>query len=197
MSLGRVFSFAAQIVENTLFPHLSRHFPALAVATVEDNGIRKSPMKLGWESLKNTLEDAILWAVPKHRRTIEKRWKRKYGSPEYVQKILVSKKNIKICITCGHHHETGNLCPKCYERVKGETQAMQAEIQKELGLNPIDKDVIVLYEGEKIEGPPESWQGKRIVELKRPRPAWFSRNLMEKTTQPPATTKEVKPTDLG
>lgn len=74
---------------------------------------------------------------------------------------------------------------------------MQEEIEKELGLQPIDKDVIVLYEGEKLQGAPETWQGKRIVELKRPRPAWFSKNLLEKTTQPPATTKEVKPTDLG
>lgn len=74
---------------------------------------------------------------------------------------------------------------------------MQEKIQQELGLDPVDKEVIVLYDGEKGEQPTEFWEGKRIVEMERPRPAWFSKNLMQKTTQPAATTKEVKPNDLG
>ncbi|XP_055698434.1 39S ribosomal protein L32, mitochondrial [Phlebotomus papatasi] len=192
--LIRVFSATIRAIENAIFPQFPRQFPGLAVAGFDD---RFQPKIGAWESLKNTLEDAILWAVPKHRRTIERRLKRKFGSPQYKMKTLQPKHNLKICITCGHHHEVGVLCPHCYSRVKAETEAMQEEIQKELGLQPIDKDVIVLYEGEKLQGAPETWQGKRIVELKRPRPAWFSKNLLEKTTQPPATTKEVKPTDLG
>lgn len=58
----------------------------------------------------DTLKDHILWAVPKHRRTIEKRMKRKYGSPEYVQKILLPKTNLRVCNQCGHNHEVGVLC---------------------------------------------------------------------------------------
>lgn len=80
--------------------------------------------------------------------------------------------------------------------MKAETEAMQEEIQRELKLDPVDKEVVVLYDGEK-DKPSELWNGKRIVEMKRPRPLWFSKNLVEKTTQPPATTKEVKPTDLS
>lgn len=45
--------------------------------------------------------------------------------------------------------------------------------------------------------PAEDWEGKRVIELEKQRPVWFSKNLLQKTTQPPATTKEVKPTDLG
>lgn len=74
---------------------------------------------------------------------------------------------------------------------------MQNKIQSQLGLQPIDQEVIVLYEGERGEQPQEFWQGKRIVEMPKARPAWFSMNLLQTTTQPAATTKEVKPTDLG
>lgn len=54
----------------------------------------------------------MLWAVPKHRRTVEKRLKRKYGTPEYVLKILKPKAHLKVCNACGHDHEVGILCRK-------------------------------------------------------------------------------------
>lgn len=54
----------------------------------------------------------MLWAVPKFRRTNERKLKRKFGSPEYVLKILLPKNNIKVCQDCGHHHEKGRLCGK-------------------------------------------------------------------------------------
>lgn len=98
---------------------------------------------------------------------------------------------------------------------------MQDEIVKKLGLSPVNEEVVVLYDGEKgndvnifcvffhkrtttnfflndlFPQPPEFWNGKRIVEMNKPRPAWFSKNLLQKTTQKPATTKNVKPTDLA
>lgn len=85
----------------------------------------------------------------------------------------------------------------CYDKVRKETELIQEKIIKELGLNPIEQDVVVLYEGEKNEQPAEYWQGKRIVEMEKPRPMWFSKNLTQKTTQQPATTKEIKPNELG
>lgn len=39
----------------------------------------------------------------------------------------------------------------CYERIKNETQEMQQKIEADLGLNPIEQDVIVLYEGETLD----------------------------------------------
>lgn len=76
---------------------------------------------------------------------------------------------------------------------------MQEAILKELKLDPIEKEVIVLYDGEKEGKPQEFFEGKRIVEMNKPRPAWFSKNLLQGTTQEPADTKDVKvkPTDLG
>lgn len=63
-------------------------------------------------SLKDLIGDGFLWAVPKNRRTIEKRLKRKYGSPEYVLKILLPKTTIRVCNQCGHDFEVGLLCRK-------------------------------------------------------------------------------------
>lgn len=37
----------------------------------------------------------------------------------------------------------------CYRRAEKETELMNEEIKKQLGLEPCDKDVVVLYDGEK------------------------------------------------
>lgn len=74
---------------------------------------------------------------------------------------------------------------------------MQEKIQENLGLDPVDKEVIVLYEGEKAEQSAEELKGKRIVEMKKPRPMWFTKNLLQKSTQQLSETKEVKPSDLA
>lgn len=36
----------------------------------------------------------------------------------------------------------------CYKRVMDETKTMQQKIEQQLGLNPDDKEVVVLYDGE-------------------------------------------------
>lgn len=63
-------------------------------------------------SIKDVVGDGFLLAVPKFRRTVEKRLKRKFGSPEYVWKMLVPKTNIIMCNDCGNYHERGYLCGK-------------------------------------------------------------------------------------
>lgn len=63
-------------------------------------------------SIKDLIGDGIFWAVPRSRRTIEKRWKRKYGSPGYHVKTIVPKHTLRVCNHCGHDHEVGLLCRK-------------------------------------------------------------------------------------
>ncbi len=63
-------------------------------------------------SLKDLIGDGFLWAVPKNRRTIEKRWKRKFGYPQYVMKLLQPKTTIRVRNSCGHDFEVGLLCRK-------------------------------------------------------------------------------------
>ncbi|XP_071453228.1 large ribosomal subunit protein bL32m [Hetaerina americana] len=169
--------------------------PQIAGIPSLDSSINKNKESI----LDSIFENGILWAVPKSRRTVEKRLKRKFGHPYYRLKILLPKNNLRICDRCGHHHEESVLCPNCYAKVKQETEAIQEAIQNRLGLSPIEKDVVVLYEGEKEQYPSDYWKGKRIVELKKPRPSWFSQNLLQKSVEkaPLAEVSDAKPTDLG
>jgi large subunit ribosomal protein L32 len=94
---------------------------------------------------------------------------------------------------CGAVFKEKNvLCPKCYSQIIAETNSIKDKILSALKLDPVDKEVVVLYEGEKSQAPLEFWNGKRIVEMEKPRPQFFSKNLLQKTTQPNANTKEVE-----
>lgn len=113
----------------------------------------------------------------------------------------------------------------CYEKVITETRAIQKTMLEKLGINPLEenKNVIVLDDGKNdkvrlinnftvsnacvwpvindcrcnlIFQSSEFWEGKRITEMEDQRTFWFDKNLLQKTTQPKATTKQVKPTDL-
>lgn len=80
-----------------------------------------------------------------------------------------------ICDDCGHYHELENICQICYLKVKEETKIIQDAIMKRLGLNPVEKDVKVNYQGEATN---ESvLDDKYFVEVPKKRPAWFSANL--------------------
>ncbi|CAH1965809.1 unnamed protein product [Acanthoscelides obtectus] len=176
---------------------LGRCNPPEAFALVGVQPQTKSSPSFGLNTIKDIIGDGFLFAVPKHRRTLERRHKRKYGHPDYVLKILLPRKDLKVCNVCGDDYEAGVLCPTCYKKVIDETKEMQDAIQNELKLDPVEKEVVVLYNGEKNDKPQEFFDGKRIVEVNKPRPAWFSKNLLQQTTQKEAETANVKPTDLG
>lgn len=75
-------------------------------------------------SLKDLIGDGILWAVPKHRKTIERRLKAKYGNPKYHMKLIPLKSTLRICMQCGHDHEVGVLCRKCQSQNKTNAHKM-------------------------------------------------------------------------
>ncbi|KAH0952498.1 hypothetical protein HN011_001018 [Eciton burchellii] len=192
---------ALQRCEQTIQTILGHGFPPPgSLYAINCNNFLYEPRptnRFGSQSLKEILKNGILWAVPKSRRTIEKRLKRRFGVPEYVWKPHVAKTNIIICVHCGHNYEAGHLCGHCYEKIKIETKEMQDAIQKELGLSPVEKDVIVLYDGERDDKLDTYWKNQKIVEMPKKRPAWFNRNLLEPTTQEPSDDKDVKPTNLA
>lgn len=70
---------------------------------------------MGSQTLKEIFDNAILWAVPTKRRTIEKRLKRRFGVKDYVWKPHVAKTNILICSNCGHNYEANRLCGKFFK----------------------------------------------------------------------------------
>ncbi|XP_017772352.1 PREDICTED: 39S ribosomal protein L32, mitochondrial [Nicrophorus vespilloides] len=194
----RRINVALANLERTLVELLNpRGPPPDAFCLVGVEGYRVSGNEPKPFSIKDIIGDGLLWAVPKHRRSLEKRLKRKFGDPEYVNKLILPKTTLRVCNTCGDDHEVGVLCPTCYKKVIEETKLMQDKIQEELKLEPVETEVVVLYNGEKDDKPSEFWQGKRIVEMEKERPSWFSKNLTQQTTQQPATTSDVKPSQLG
>lgn len=50
----------------------------------------------------------------------------------------------------------------CYEKVKIETKEIRDAIIKELGLSPVEENVIVLYDGEKDDKSHEFWKVWKI-----------------------------------
>lgn len=102
------------------------------------------------------LNDCILWAVPKKRRSLEKRRIRRHNHPKWPaipNKDQIRKTNILVCQNCGGYKEAGLLCPTCYGKVRAETEEIQKRIKEELGLSPVEQDVVVLYQGEKEQNP--------------------------------------------
>ena len=80
------------------------------MADFNDNNYLESPKTKF--SIKDIWGDGILWAVPKHKRSVEKKMNRRFGFKEYVWKPLVPKTNIITCRTCGHFHEAQTICSK-------------------------------------------------------------------------------------
>ncbi|XP_008475585.1 39S ribosomal protein L32, mitochondrial [Diaphorina citri] len=148
-------------------------------------------------SLKELFDTSILWAVPKKRRSLERRMNRKYGSKDQVWKMLMPRTDLTVCNTCGYTHHSKTLCGNCYAKIKEETTRLQDKIVEALGLNPVDKEVVVLYKGEKEHASEEFSETHRVIEVEGERPPWFSKNLLQKTTQKPSDSTDVKPTELG
>ncbi|XP_053634175.1 large ribosomal subunit protein bL32m [Cherax quadricarinatus] len=148
---------------------------------------------------KSTLEfeDGILWAVPKHRRSRERRLIRKFGSESGHKKLLPILK-LLTCDNCGNVHEPGRLCPNCYAMNKEVTEAMQAAMNSTQGLNPIEHEVLLIFKGEKVNTDDGFFKGKQIVEVPRECPQWFSRRLTKKSNITTTTdTTIAKPTNLA
>lgn len=81
-----------------------------------------------------------------------------------------------------------------------ETEEIRKKTEAQIGANPEDKEVIVLYENENSLDLAKSEQGKLLVEVPKPRPAWFSSNLLQKTTAEPdhaTTTVATTKPNLG
>lgn len=95
-------------LENSM--RLNGGAPAMALA-VDPHG--SFPLHVNSKiTLRDLIGDGFFWAVPKHRRSVEKRLNRKFGYPEYVWKPLKEKRNLRTCTKCGHDYELGLLCRK-------------------------------------------------------------------------------------
>lgn len=117
-------------------------------------------------------DKGIMWAVPTFRVSLERRLKRRIGHPFF---RIKPKDYIKSCHVCGHFHLAHTICGHCYAKVKQETDQLRDAIAQELKLEPVQEEVFVAYQGEEKKG-------RLVVEVDRPRPAWFSKNLMKRSS---------------
>ncbi|CAN7984574.1 unnamed protein product [Ixodes hexagonus] len=127
-------------------------------------------------------DDGVLWAVQTKRRSLERRQWRRIGHPFF---NIERKQNIRTCEVCGHFHLRHTICGHCYDKVKRETELLQEAVQQKLQLQPVEREVALVYRGEPLPA-----RGNAVaVEVPRPRPAWFSKNLLTKarTAQSPPT----------
>jgi len=151
------------------------------------------------EEKQDLKEEGFVWAVPKKRRSLQVRWCRNMGARDWVWKMLEPKTNLRICETCGNHYEAKHLCRTCYEKIKKESEVIREAIEAKLENRGEDQGVVVLYNNEKDKIDANAYKDQMLVEVSKPRPPWFSRNLLQKTTAAPdhETTTVVPKTNLG
>lgn len=134
------------------------------------------------ESKSPSLWDGILWAVPKQRKTIERRLKSKFGVEKWGHpgyKMLKPRFDLVTCETCGNYKEKASLCLHCYNRVKAESVEIKEAMAREYNLNPVDKDWEIRYKSD----PKEDVSDKILVEMDKERPSWFSKGLLTKSNE--------------
>ena len=67
----------------------------------------------------------------------------------------------------------------CYKKVREETEEMKAKMDPDVYLyNSPHTEVVYLYKGENSESERLKYKGKYIVEMEKPRPEWFPKNLL-------------------
>ncbi|KAM9852454.1 large ribosomal subunit protein bL32m [Aulostomus maculatus] len=114
--------------------------------------------------------DSILWmAAPKKRRTLEVNRTRRRAEEKHVRVQV----NIEPCQECGHLKQKHILCGFCYAKVSKETARIRKQILEMEGgpLRAPAVETVVIYESETLS---QQDKDKRIVEMPRKRPLWFS-----------------------
>ncbi|KAK3731900.1 hypothetical protein RRG08_043234 [Elysia crispata] len=125
-------------------------------------------------STLGSIFDGILYAVPRHRRSVEKRLFRKHRFTGFMEHGT-PKTNIVPCLVCGNFKEKGHLCEHCYNRVRTETNEMQAKMGDDLKFDVPRSEMEFIYENEKPA------EGTYVVKMSKARPNWFPRRLLNKT----------------
>ncbi|RWS31092.1 39S ribosomal protein L32-like protein, partial [Leptotrombidium deliense] len=159
--------------------------PAFAWNALPLSGNEISKSQNDGKSILDSIFDGFLWGVPKWRVPVERRLTRKHGSDNWgphAQKLLKVKKNIVTCNQCGHFHESHCICAVCYQKTKEETLLVQEAMVKEFKLDAVDMEVVVRYEDDEKD----VVNDKRLVEIPKKRPQFFSRNLLSKAISEPS-----------
>lgn len=127
--------------------------------------------------------DGMLWNTPKQRKNIKRKYRERYGEPFKWGNGRFIRENRKIRVdhATGHHFELGKLSQFTYNQVMEETKSIQDAILEAFGrFQPKDKEVRIIYENETAKKD----DNVMPVEIPKPRPVFFSPNLVQKTRVP-------------
>ena len=153
---------------NTILERLWSHF--------EDNRLRSN------EDKSPSFLDNIFFAVPKQRKTVEKRLQSKFGDDRWAphgSKMLRKRYDIVVCETCGNYREKLRLCLHCFTRVEEESKIIKEAIARQYGLDPIEKPWEIRYK----DDPKDQVSDKILIEVDKERPVWFNKNLLQRANQ--------------
>ena len=89
-----------------LGPHHQKMIPLLVPLSSHPVARSHTPFDI------KSIFDGYLWGVPTCRRSAEKRMMRKFGAPNWHNKLILPRKDLLVCGSCGHYHEEKHLCRK-------------------------------------------------------------------------------------
>jgi large subunit ribosomal protein L32 len=126
------------------------------------------------------LPDMSILLTQKHRATVERRRMRRHSDlpMSLMMKYGTPRQDLHQCLECGTWHEKKTICGNCYDRIRKETQAMKDSYpnKDEFNYNYPQEEIVYVYKNdEQIVD-----QTKRLVEIPRERPTWFTKNLIPK-----------------
>ena len=163
-----------QLITDQLIRYSRLFFPSPSFAFVD---LPSSPSP---SSPSSFLPDTSILLAQKHRATIERRRIRRHSDLPMSLMIQFGtpRQDLHQCLECGTWHEKKTICGHCYDRIRKETQAMKDAYpnQDEFHHNHPQEEVVYVYKND----PPISDGKKRLVEIPRERPSWFSKNLIPK-----------------
>ncbi|XP_077993823.1 large ribosomal subunit protein bL32m-like [Glandiceps talaboti] len=153
-----------------VFPFHPPIAPALAVTGSNNLQDKANQTNTGFDI--KSLWNGILWAVPKSKRSLERRRTRRRA----FEKRIHPRQDIIPCEVCGQPKLMYHLCGHCVQKVRTETEAIREKLGEEWHWNIPQTETLVLYEGESVTNTDKN---KHIVEMKKKRPSWFSKELYE------------------
>jgi large subunit ribosomal protein L32 len=131
-------------------------------------------------SPQSWLPDMSILLTQKHRATVERRRVRRHSDlpMSLMIKLGTPRQDLHQCLECGTWHEKKTICGNCYDRIRKETQAMKDAFpsKDEFNYNHPQQEISYVYKNDQTSDD----NTKRIIEMPRERPTWFSKNLIPK-----------------
>lgn len=87
-----------------------------------------NPLRSNTYNILDVLANGLLWATPKRKIPLRKKWAQRYGHDNWTHgtKLWKPKTHIVTCHECGDFHEIANICRNCYNKIAEKTKSILA-----------------------------------------------------------------------